>query len=421
LERKRVVVTGMGIICPTGNNVEEAWQNVANGVSGVGRITRFDPSDIDVQFAGEVKNFDPDEVLGRRDARRTDRMTQLALVAAKEAFEDSGFEVTPENRYDIGVVFGTGIGGISTTFYSMIQYLEHGKKAVSPLLIPMMLPDAAAARLSMLYGLRGPNFSISTACATGNNCIGEATEMIRRGQVVAAMAGSTEAAVETLTMTGFNNMQAISRRNAEPEKASRPFDMERDGFIVSEGAAVLMLEELEHAVARGAKIYAEILGYGHTSDAHHITAPLETGEGAAMAMLLALKDAEKTAEDLDYINAHGTSTQLNDRSETTAMKEALGERAYEIPISSTKSMTGHLMGSAGSVEAVFTIKAINESFIPPTINLDHQDPTCDLNYTPHVGISHEIDVAMSNSFGFGGHNAVLIFGKYHPHQSNGHQ
>ncbi len=421
MERKRVVVTGMGIICPTGNTVEEAWRNTANGVSGIGPITRFDPSHLDVRFGGEVKNFDPDIVLGRRESRRTDRMTQLALVAAQEAFEDSGLQITPENRYDVGVVIGTGIGGISTIFSSMVQFIERGNKAVSPLLVPMMLPDAASARISMIYGLRGPNFALSTACATGNNCIGEAVEMIRRGQVVAAMAGSTEAALEGLTMTGFNNMQAISRRNDEPEKASRPFDIERDGFVVAEGAAVLMLEELEHARERGAKIYAEILGYGHTSDAHHITAPLDTGEGAAMAMLRALRDAQITPEALDYINAHGTSTELNDRSETTAMKQALGERAYEIPISSTKSMTGHLMGSAGSVEAVLTIKAINEGFIPPTINLDHQDPTCDLNYTPHVGIPHTIDIAMSNSFGFGGHNAVLIFGKYDPHRQNGHQ
>lgn len=421
MERKRVVVTGMGIICPTGNTVDEAWQNTANGMSGVGSITRFDPSHLDVRFGGEVRNFDPDIVLGRREARRTDRMTQLALVAAQEAFEDSRLQITPENRYEVGVVIGTGIGGISTIFSSMVQFIERGNRAVSPLLVPMMLPDAASARISMIYGLRGPNFAISTACATGNNCIGEAVEMIRRGQVIAALTGSTEAALEGLTMTGFNNMQAISRRNHEPEKASRPFDIDRDGFVVAEGAAILMVEELNHALERGAHIYAEILGYGHTSDAHHITAPLDTGEGAAMAMLQALRNAQKTPEDLDYINAHGTSTELNDRSETTAIKQALGERAYEIPISSTKSMTGHLMGSAGSVEAVFTIKAINDSFIPPTINLDNPDPTCDLNYTPHVGVPHTIDVAMSNSFGFGGHNAVLIFGKYPPLRSNGHQ
>jgi 3-oxoacyl-[acyl-carrier-protein] synthase II len=276
----------------------------------------------------------------------------------------------------------------------------------------MMLPDAISARISMQYGTRGPNFSLATACATGNNCIGEATEIIRRGQANVAIAGSSEAANVELTIASFNNMTAISRRNDDPQRASRPFDRDRDGFVVSEGSAILILEEYEHAKARGAKIYAEVLGYGHTSDAHHVTAPLETGEGAAMAMLRALKDAKLSAEDIDYINAHGTSTPLNDKSETVAMKRALGEQAYNIPISSTKSVTGHLMGSAGSVEAVLTIMAMQNNFVPPTINLDNPDPDCDLNYTPHVGKPHPISVAMSNSFGFGGHNAVLIFGKY---------
>lgn len=276
----------------------------------------------------------------------------------------------------------------------------------------MMLPDAVSSRVSMQYGTRGPNFSLATACATGNNCIGEATEIIRRGQAVAALAGSSESALVELTIASFNNMTAISRRNDEPQRASRPFDKGRDGFVVSEGAAVLILEELEYAKARGAHIYAEILGYGHTSDAYHVTAPMATGEGAAMAMTRAMQDAGVTAQDIDYINAHGTSTPLNDKAETTAVKRALGEQAYNIPISSTKSVTGHLMGSAGSVEAVLTIMAMQNNFVPPTINLDDPDPECDLNYTPHKGIHHNIDVAMSNSFGFGGHNAVLIFGKY---------
>ncbi len=269
----------------------------------------------------------------------------------------------------------------------------------------------------MTYGLRGPNFAISTACATGNNSIGEATEIIRRGQAKAILAGSTEAGLRDITIASFNNMKAISRRNDEPERASRPFDIDRDGFVVAEGAGLLMLEDLDHAKARGAKIYAEILGYGHTSDAYHITAPLETGEGAARAILQAMQDAGITAEDIDYINAHGTSTPLNDVSETVAIKNALGEQAYEIPISSTKSVTGHLMGGAGAVEAVFSVKAIQENFIPPTVNLDNQDPDCDLNYTPNVGVEQEIDIVMSNSFGFGGHNAVLVFGSYH---DNGH-
>ena len=412
MERRRAVVTGMGIICPTGNTVEEAWRNAANGITGIDNIQRFDTSHLDNHFGGEVRNFDPAEFLGRREARRTDRVTQMALYAADHALKDSGLEITPENHYDVGVIVGTGIGGVTTIVASANQFLKKGARMVSPLLVPMMLPDAPSGKISMAYGTRGPNFAISTACATGNNCIGEAMEMIRGGRVKAVLAGSSEAALESITIASFNNMTAISRRNDEPQKASRPFDIDRDGFVVAEGAAVLMIEELEHALARGAKIYGEILGYGHTSDAYHVTAPLETGEGAAEAIRQAMRDANISAENIDYINAHGTSTELNDTSETLAIKEALGEIAYEIPISSTKSVTGHIMGGAGAVEAVFTIKAIQESWVPPTVNLDNPDPACDLNYTPHVGIEHTIDIAMSNSFGFGGHNAVLILGKY---------
>jgi 3-oxoacyl-[acyl-carrier-protein] synthase II len=417
VERRRVVVTGMGIICPTGNSVEEAWSNAAAGITGIRTIQRFDTSHLENHFGGEVKDFDPNEVLGRREARRTDRVTQMGLVAAQQAMDDSGLQVTEENRYDIACVMGSGIGGISSIFEGIRSFLEKGARAVSPLMVPMMLPDSACSKVSMTYGLRGPNFAISTACATGNNCIGEAAEMIRRGQVKAALAGSSEAGLVDIAIASFNNMTAISRRNDAPEKASRPFDIDRDGFVVAEGAALLMLEDLDHALARGAKIYAEILGYGHTSDAYHVTAPLETGEGAAKAIELALEDAGLTAEDVDYINAHGTSTPLNDKSETLAIKQALGEQAYEIPISSTKSVTGHLMGAAGAVEAVFSIMAIRNDFVPPTVNLDNQDPECDLNYTPNVGVHREINVAMSNSFGFGGHNAVIVFGKYH---QNGH-
>lgn len=417
MARRRVVVTGMGIVCPTGNTVQEAWHNTSCGITGIAPITRFDTSRLENHFGGEVKNFDAEGLLGRREARRTDRMTQMALYSAQQAVEDSGLQITLENRYDIAVVVGTGIGGIATIVGSVLTFLDRGSRSVSPLMVPMMLPDAASGRISMHYGTRGPNFSISTACATGNNCIGEATELIRRGQAVAALAGSSEAALEEITIASFNNMQAISRRNDAPEKASRPFDLDRDGFVVAEGAAILMLEELNHARERGAHIYAEILGYGHTSDAYHVTAPLEDGEGAAKAMLQALEDAELTVEDLDYINAHGTSTPLNDKSETLAIKRALGERAYEIAISSTKSVTGHLMGSAGSVEAVFAIKAMCENFVPPTVNLDNPDPDCDLNYTPHIGVARPVNIVMSNSFGFGGHNAVLIFGKY---SENGH-
>lgn len=420
MERRRVVVTGMGIICPTGNNVAQAWRNAAGGVTGIGEITRFDTSRLYNKFGGEVKNFNPDDFLGKREARRTDRVTQMALYAAQQALDDSGLKITDDNSYDIGVVIGTGIGGVRTLYDSIEAFLTKGAKAVTPFLIPMMLPDAPAGKVSMVFGLRGPNFALSTACATGNNCIGEATEMIRHGRVKAVLAGSSEAALEEITIAGFNNMTAISRRNDDPARASRPFDRDRDGFVVAEGAAMLVLEDLEHALARGAYIHAEVLGYGHTSDAYHITAPLESGEGATVAIHQALADAQLKPEDLDYINAHGTSTPLNDKSETLAMKAALGEHAYSIPISSTKSVTGHTMGAAGSIEAVFTIQAIKENYIPPTVNLDHPDPDCDLNYTPNTGVTYSIQTAMSNSFGFGGHNAVIILGGYDgAAQSNG--
>lgn len=395
-----------------GNTVTENWDAATRGVSGIGPITRFDTTEQEVKFGGEIRNFDPDAVFGRRDARRMDRVTQIGLVAAEEAMKHSGLVVTDANRYDIGCVVGTGIGGIATLFESIQAYLQRGPKGVSPLMVPMTLTDAVSSRISMTFGLRGPNYSISTACATGNNCIGEATEMIRRGQANAALAGGSEAGLVNVSLASFNNMTAISRRNDDPQRASRPFDMERDGFVVGEGAGILMLEELSHALARGATIYGEILGYGHTSDAYHVTAPLETGEGASEAIRRALANARITPADLDYINAHGTSTPLNDKSETLAIKRALGEQAYTIPISSTKSMMGHLMGSAGAVEAVLSLKAIEHNFIPPTINLEYPDPECDLNYTPNVGVSHPIDIVMSNSFGFGGHNAVLVLGRY---------
>jgi 3-oxoacyl-[acyl-carrier-protein] synthase II len=402
----------MGVICPVGNTVQEAWENAAAGKTGISRITLFDPSLVDTNIAGEVKGFDPVEVLGRRDARRTDRVTQFAVYVSKQAFDDSGLEVTEENRYEIGCLIGTGIGGISSLLEAIDEFHTKGHRGVSPLAVPRILSDSSSGKVSMHFGLRGPNFSIATACATGNNCIGEAAEIIRRGQAKIMLAGSTEAAVVPVTMASFNNMTALSRRIDEPEKASRPFDIDRDGFVTAEGAAVLVLEELEHAKARAAKIYAEFLGYGHTSDAYHVTAPLENGEGAAEAMKFALENARLNPEDLGYINAHGTSTPLNDKSETLAMKRALGEVAYEIPVSSTKSVTGHMLGAAGSVEAVFSIMAMCNNFIPPTINLDNPDPECDLFYTPNVGIEREVNAVMSNSFGFGGHNAVVIFGKY---------
>ena len=412
MKRRRVVITGMGITCPTGNTVETAWRKAADGITGIGPIARFDTSRLENHFGGEVKDFHPDKLFGRREARRTDRFTQMALYAAIQAVEDADIRFHPDEEYQVGAIVGTGIGGIASIFNSTSTFYQRGARAVSPLLVPMMLPDAAAAKISMHFGLRGPNYAISTACATGNNCIGEAAEHIRTGRAEVILAGSSEAALESITIASFNNMTAISRRNDAPEKASRPFDIDRDGFVVAEGAAILVIESLDHALARGAKIYAEILGYGHTSDAYHVTAPLETGEGAAEAITLSLADADLKPDNINYINAHGTATPLNDRSETLAIKQALGEIAYTIPISSTKSVTGHLMGAAGAVEAVFTVMAMQENFIPPTVNLDNQDPECDLDYTPLVGKHHTIDIAMSNSFGFGGHNAVIIIGRY---------
>lgn len=418
MERARIVITGMGIVCPTGNNVTEAWENTAAGKSGIGPVTLFDPSMIETTFVGEVKNFDPVELLGRREARRTDRVTQFALVAAQQALADSGLIITEENQWEVGCAIGSGIGGINSLVEATDGYARRGPKGVSPLSVPQILIDGSSGKVSMTFGLRGPNFCITTACATGNNCIGEAAEIIRRGQARAMLAGAAEAALVPVTISGFDNMTALTRRSDDPERASRPFDADRDGFVPAEGAAIVVLERLEDALERGATIYAEILGYGHTSDAYHVTAPMETGEGAAKAMTFALRDAGLTPKDIDYINAHGTGTPLNDKSETLAIKKALGEYAYEIPISSTKSVTGHLLGAAAAVEAVFSVMAIREGFIPPTMNLDTPDPDCDLNYTPHVGIKREVNVVMSNSFGFGGHNAVLIMGKY---RENGHK
>lgn len=410
MERKRVVVTGMGILSPVGNSLDEAWHNAANGVSGAEHIQEFEDLGLKVTFGATVKNFDAEAFLGRRDFRRTDPVTHMALYTCDQAVKDAGLTLDGDNDR-VGAVIGTGIGGIQSLLEGLVLYMEKGHTSVSPLLLPMMLPDSPAGKVAIQYGLRGPNMSISTACATGNNSIGEACEIIRRGAADVMVAGSAEAALIPLTISSLSNMQAISRRNEDPQGASRPFSGDRDGFVVGEGAAALVLEELEHARARGARIYAEITGYGSTCDAFHVTAPLENGEGAQRAMRMALQDAGLTPEDIGYINAHGTSTPLNDVSETRAIKGVFGDHAYRVPISSTKSVTGHLMGSAGSVEAVFSIKALTEQFVPPTINLDTPDPECDLNYTPNVGVATPIEHVMSNSFGFGGHNAVLIFSR----------
>ncbi len=409
---RRVVITGMGILSPVGNTVEEAWNNIKQGKTGIAPIERFDTSHLEVKFGGEVKNFDPVAVFGRREARRTDRITQFALEATRQALEQAQLEITDANRWDIGVILGTGIGGLSTIQEGVIDFYTRGSKAISPLWVPMILSDSPAGKISIDYGIRGANWSLSSACSTGNNAIGEAAAYISRGSAEVMITGATEGGVIDIAVAAFNNMTAISRRNDDPAKASRPFDVDRDGFVMSEGAAVLILESLEFAEKRGAKILGEVVGYGATSDAYHVTAPDESGEGARRAMLMALKDANLTVNDIDYINAHGTSTPLNDKMETFAIKNAFGEQAYNVPVSSTKSMTGHVMGAAAAVEAVFCLKAIEEGYIPPTINLDRQDPELDLDFVPHEGRAKELNYVMSNSFGFGGHNMVAIFGKY---------
>lgn len=411
MDRPRIVITGMGIVCPTGNTVSEAWQNIASGVNGIDFITRYDRNLTQNQLAGEVKNFDPNLIFGRKEARRIDRVAQFALEASRQAMEDSGLQVDKDNMYDVGCVVGSGVGGINSFVEAQQAIDTKGHRGIKPMAIPKILSDSCSGAVSLAYNLRGPNHCIVTACASGNNAIGEAMHIIRRGGAKAMLAGAAEAAIVPLCVAGFNNMTALSR-NDDPETASRPFDRNRDGFVPGEGAGMLVLEELSFALERGATIYAELLGYGHTSDAFHITAPMETGEGAARAIELALQDANLGVEDIDYINAHGTSTPLNDTAETNAIKLALGEAAYAIPVSSTKSMTGHLLGGGAAIEAVFSIMAIRGNYLPPTIHLHEPDPDCDLNYVPNAGCAREVSHVMSNAFGFGGHNAVLVFGEY---------
>lgn len=411
MDKKRVVITGMGIVCPTGNNVAEAWANTRAGMNGIGFITRYDRQLTQNQLAGEVKEFDPDALFGRKEARRMDRVAQFALEASRQAINDSGLTVTKANMYEVGCIIGSGVGGINSFVESQQGIDKRGHRGIKPMAIPKILSDSCSGMVSLNYNLRGPNHCIVTACASGNNAIGEAMHIIRRGDAQAMVAGASEAAIVPLCVAGFNNMTALSR-NDDPETASRPFDLNRDGFVPGEGAGVLVLEALDHALGRGAKVYAELMGYGHTSDAYHITAPMETGEGAAKAVEFALRDAALAADEIDYINAHGTSTPLNDTAETNALKRALGETVYNIPVSSTKSMTGHLLGGGAAIEAIFSIMAIQENYIPPTIHLAEADPTCDLNYVPNTGCRHQVRYAMSNAFGFGGHNAVIILGEY---------
>jgi 3-oxoacyl-[acyl-carrier-protein] synthase II len=395
-----------------GNNVKETWNAILAGKSGAGMITHFDASKHKTRFAAEVKGFDPIPLFGPRETRKMDRFTQFASAVAMEALEQSGLKIDEANRDRVGVMIGTGIGGIGSLLEQVEVMRERGPERVSPFLVPMMISDSAAGMLAIRLGARGPNMALATACASGNNAIGEALEIIRRGAADAMLAGGSEAALVPVAMAGMNVMTALSTRNDDPQTASRPFDKDRDGFLMGEGAGMLILESLEHAQARGAKILCEITGYGTTDDAHHISAPAENGAGAAMAMKLAIEDADLNLTDIAYINAHGTSTPLNDKSETAAIKTVFGEQAYNIPISSTKSMTGHLLGASGAIEAVFCTLAIQDEILPATINYQTPDPQCDLDYVPNQPRKASPKHVMSNSFGFGGHNATLIFSRF---------
>lgn len=410
--KRRVVVTGLGCVSPVGNTVKETWNALLEGKSGVAPITLFDASTHKTKFAAEVKGFDPATLFGARDARKMDRFVQLATAAAIEALGQSGLVIDDANRDRVGILIGTGIGGVITMFEQHDVYKERGADRISPFLIPMMISDSAAGNLAIRFGARGPNMSLATACASGTNALGEAAEMIRRGAADVMIAGASEAAIAGLTMAGMNSMTALSTRNDSPTTASRPFDKDRDGFVMGEGAGVLILESYEYASARGAQILAEFSGYGTTDDAHHISAPAENGAGAANSMKAALENAGLKTTDISYINAHGTSTPLNDKSETAAIKTVFGEQAYKIPVSSTKSMTGHLLGASGAVEAVISILTIRDNILPPTINYTTPDPVCDLDYVPNKARKAQPDHVMSNSFGFGGHNATLIVSRW---------
>jgi len=410
--RKRVVVTGLGCVSPVGNTAAETWEALIVGKSGAAPITHFDASRHKTRFAAEVKGFDGPALFGAREARKMDRFAQFATAAALEALAQANFTVNESNRDRVGVLIGSGIGGIITLLQEVDTLRERGPDRVSPFLVPMMISDSAAGMIAIRVGARGPNMSLATACATGTNALGEAAEMIRRGAADVMIAGAAEAAIVPVSMAGMNVMGALSTRNDEPTRASRPFDKDRDGFLMGEGGAILILESLEHAQARGAKIICEFSGYGASDDAYHISAPAENGAGAALSMQLALKDAGLGMTDIGYINAHGTSTSLNDKSETAAIKTVFGEQAYKIPVSSTKSMTGHLLGASGALEAVVCAKVISENLLPPTINYETPDPECDLDYVPNQARPAAPKHVMSNSFGFGGHNATLILSRF---------
>ncbi|WP_366921622.1 beta-ketoacyl-ACP synthase II [Metallumcola ferriviriculae] len=410
--KHRVVVTGMGPITPVGSGKDNFWNNLLVGQSGVDHITRFDASDLPTRIAGEVKDFDPKDYFDRKEARRMDRFTQFAVAGTRMAVKDSGIDLDSEDMDQVGVIFGSGIGGMQTFEEQTKVLIEKGAHRVSPFFVPMMIGNMAAGQISIDTGARGPNLTVVNACATGTNAIGEAYKLLQRGAAQVVITGGSEASVTPLAFAGFCAMRAMTTDNDDPQRASRPFDKTRNGFVLSEGTGVLILETLEHAQQREANIYAEVVGYGCTADAHHITAPAPEGTGAAKAMNMALKDANLFPEDVDYINAHGTSTELNDKFESMAIKKVFGDNAKKLAISSTKSMTGHLLGAAGAIEAIILAMAITNSKVPPTINYHNPDPECDLDYVANECRELDVSVALSNSLGFGGHNATIIFKKF---------
>lgn len=410
--KRRVVITGLGTYNPLGNDPESTWNMAAAGKSGISPITSFDARDLRTQFAGELKSFDPVSLFGRKRARRMDRVSQMALASADQALEDAAITDKGIDLEMVGVVLGVGVGNLASTVDGINTFNERGARWISPFFMPMMLADSPAAMISITHGLRGPNMGVVTACAAGTNAIGEAAKMIQRGAADVMLAGGSEAPILPVAIAGFNATGAVSTNNEDPGGASRPFDANRDGFVIGEGSAILVLEELEHAQKRNARIYGEMLGYATSADAYHMSAPDKNGAGAVRAIQGALDDADISPADVDYINAHGTSTRLNDKSETAAIKKVFGDFAYHIPISSTKSTHGHLLGAAGALEALISVKALNASIIPPTINYENPDPECDLDYVPNRYRESSIDVILSNSFGFGGHNAAIVIGKY---------
>lgn len=412
MTKKRVVITGMGAITPVGHNVAQTWQSLVGGINGVDMITHFDTTDLPVRIAAEVKNYNPEDHFDHKEIRKLDLYAQYAMIAAREAIKDAGLERGNFDPDRTGVITGAGIGGIQTFEEECVKCHTQGPRRISPFFIPKMIGNIAAAHISIEHNFKGINFNVMSACASANHALGTALRSIQYGDADIVLSGGTEAAVTPLAVGGFSAMRALSTRNDDPKTASRPFDKERDGFVMSEGAAILVLEELEHAKARGAKIYGELAGYGACGDAYHITAPTEDGEGSARAILMAIKDAGLSTEDIDYINAHGTSTPLNDKGETKSIKTAFGARAYKVKINSTKSMVGHMLGAAAGIEAIVCLKSIETGIIHPTMNLVNPDPECDLDFTPGSAVKQEVNIALSNSLGFGGHNSAIILKRY---------